>query len=96
MMRHLLAVLLVVATPAWAANEAYPGMRPTTVEEWKAALEVCRRVETSIDICAMKNAPTETQALETAQVVLNWCEANVGEVSRCSAARAYIKQRWGN
>ena len=93
-MRRLLAILLVVATPAWAMNEQEPPTRPSNDAEWIAAQELCLRLKLNVDICAMKNAHLEARALAVAKGALDLCDKDTTRAG-CDATRAYIKQRWG-
>jgi hypothetical protein len=92
-MRRLLAVLLIVATPAWAFNEE-PTTRPTTQEEWVAAQQLCQRLGGNNDVCAMGNAHSEMVALATAKAALDLCDKDAARAG-CDVTRAYIKRRWG-
>jgi hypothetical protein len=97
MMRALiLAGALALATPAWAGNA-----EGTAADLRQAAYNVCRDVGTSMNICTMKHAASEGEALARAAHVLEVCKSDdpkdyVGGTSTtCPKDRAYIKQRWG-
>ena len=95
MKRIILAALLVaLATPAWAFNE------PSTDAERQAAYDLCREVGTNMHICGMMTASSEHLALEIGTALMSWCakdgvQANPYAAKDCTDTRAYIKQRWG-
>jgi hypothetical protein len=96
----LLALLVAMAGPAWAANP-YEGFSDTAVALRSAAYAVCREVGTAGPICSMKTAPSEAHALDGAKHALAWCAADGvpagyhATAKDCPEIRAYIKQRWG-
>jgi hypothetical protein len=82
------AVLVALATPAWAANGEKPRYKVTN----PAAFDVCKGSGTPSAICAMKYV-AEADAPEMAQANLALCLDDTS--ADCVAVRAYIKQRWG-
>jgi hypothetical protein len=82
---------------ARAANDGMPmpPARPVDGEAWTLALEVCEHIGVNLHVCAMKNAPTEAMALQTAKIVLAHCAKTPEQAFYCDPAVAYIKQRWG-
>jgi hypothetical protein len=84
-MKRLLAILLILATPAWAANDEKPVPA--------VPFDVCVQVGTPSAICAMRYSP-EVQALDVARLCLERCPATTTDAG-CLLVRAYIKQRWG-
>lgn len=83
-MRRLLAILLVVATPAWAAN--------VDPDDWGVALTACDAMGGHPVLCWLKHVP-EPQARIEARAHLARCDAD--PKMDCTKTRAYIKQRWG-
>lgn len=69
----LAALLVALATPAWAGNDA----ERSTTEDWIAAQKICIRLGVNNDICAMKNAPSERMALGVAEGALDLCDKDM-------------------
>lgn len=82
----LAALVVALATPAWAANDEKP--------EPASPFDLCWQAGTTTVVCAMKYG-TEAYALETARRVLQDCRPRDATDTSCDEARAYIKQRWG-
>jgi hypothetical protein len=98
-MRILLAALIAIATPAWAAND-----REDWKEEWIDKMYLCARpldsnARPNAWICAMRHAPDEGTATATARAILTLCaekeHLSAKNAQGCNEVRAYIKQRWG-
>ena len=89
----LAALLVVLATPAWAGN--------VDEDPRQAAYELCRDSGTSANICTMKHAASEAGAVAQARQTLEVCKSDDpkdylgGIAASCLKDRAYIKQRWG-
>jgi hypothetical protein len=92
------ALLVALATPAWAANDDKP-LISDGLKHWLAAVELCENLGGNSHICGMRHASTELSAIDMAQSTLRFCD-QIGTIDpsyapECADARAYIKQRWG-
>lgn len=89
------ALLVALATPAWAAND---DVRLELPELNTKAFDVCHGAGTSSSICAMKYS-SEDNALAIALGTIERCKDSDTVFSAISATYladlAYIKQRWG-
>ena len=95
----LLALLVALTTPAWAAD--VPAGDPNSQQSWSVAALVCQKTGGSLEVCFMKHIPSEAQALSMAQSTLTLCGKYWDSrdyyliAEMCVEARAYIKRRWG-
>jgi hypothetical protein len=86
---RLAALLVALATPAWAFNNDKP-QHYTNIQI--KPFQVCVGVGTLSDICGMKHAP-EDDALTMAQNYLKICSEG-GMPDECPVILACVKQRW--
>ena len=97
----LAALVVALATPAWATNEEEYFAYTQKMSTWDRAVRVCIEVGGNADMCKMRTAPEERLALVWAENALKNCkviatDATPVEAKRqCAETRAYIKQRWG-
>jgi hypothetical protein len=90
----LAALLVVLATPAWAANEDVEDMQ-AAFKLWDAKATLCARSGGgSYGVWMIKAAPSEEWAVQQATTSLRaFCGTE--QTDLCAETRAYIKQRWG-
>ncbi len=95
----LAGLLVAVAAPAWAANDA---VAPADYD--LAGWTLCYQATDNSDVCMIRNASTEMAARGWASSSLEECDRRQGlntwrkewpYQADCTETRAYIKQRWG-
>ena len=90
---RLLAVLLVLAGPAWAANDEMPS---AVADDWQKTVVLCVKAGGDQPICSLQHNPDETRARNSALKFMGICEdPKTREAPQCPLWRVYIKQRWG-
>ena len=93
---RLAALVVALATPAWAFNGPAE-LSQATQDEWDAAYNLCVRVGGNPRVCWIRHAPSEILAAGAAKANLVFCETEQwgNKEADCAAVRDYIKQRWG-